>query len=199
MEPIYFFSMVMVLFWILVQQICLCCIKWAYEDILGNSGVVKWFVAANVALFFCCVLFAFDSRLAVALVYESLPTGVRHIYDRLRWNFFCSVMLILDGLLIMYGFRIYKLYMSQVPAVRPRLAVGIGDFVAGGIFLVFFGVYHYGMASVAMSHRLSEVDLYAIQFFYIKIANFFYAFFEGTLAVLLWRVYRRIKSSEVVA
>lgn len=199
MDPIYLFAMVMVLFWIFVQQVCLCCIKWAYEDILGHGERIKKYAAINIVIFMLCVLYAFDQQLGIDVLYNMFHKRLLFAYHRFRWNFFCGAMLVLDSLLLMYALRIYKLFMSSNPRPASRLAVFTGDCLVGGAFFAFFLVYHWGMGSVFYSHWLSVESHDAIQFFYIKIANFFYAFFEGMFAVLLWRIYRVIKQEEVRA
>ena len=197
MSGIYLFATIMVLFWILVQQICLCCIKWAYEDILGRGAGVRRYIAANVAAFLFCLLLAFGCQFDVDPIFPLLPSGLHAIYHRLRWNFFCNVMLMLDALLVAYALRIYRLYMSPSPEAGSKKGVFFADLLIGGAFFGFFLLYHWGLCVTVQRHTLSLVALDTIQFFYIKIANFFYAFFEGTLAVLLWKIYRRIERSEV--
>lgn len=184
----------MALFWIFVQQICLCYIKRAYEDVMGRTA--RAHMAAQGVFFLFLLLVAFDLYFGFDFIYGRLPEGAVAFYGRLKWNFFCCVMLVLDALLVAYAWRMYRLYMrgaqdSFVPSSPARVrAVDLAVTIA---FVLPFLWYHAGLTDTALRHGLSDADIRAQQFFFIKIANFFYAFFEGAAAVLLWRIYRRVR------
>lgn len=183
----------MALFWILVQQVCMSCIKWVYEDIAGRTPRRARFLALNACFFAALIAMALDPQFGFHFISGNLPPAVRAIYPRLNWNFFCYVMLLLDGLLVLYGWRIYRLYMAPAP-VAPRPGVVLAqDALLVGAFTILFAGYHAGMIETVLHHTVRPVGIFAMQFFFVKIANFFYAAFEGILAVLLWRIYRRIR------
>lgn len=196
MSTIDLFSNTMALFWILVQQLCLCYIKWAYEDIMGRAARVRAYMAMHGALFVLLLLIAYDLHFGFSLVYGRLPAGAAAFYGRLKWNFFCCVMLVLDALLVAYAWRMYRLYMRDARepfAPSSPARVRAGDFALTAAFLLPFLWYHAGLTGAALRHGLSAAEIRALQFFFIKISNFFYALFEGTAAVLLWRIYRCVR------
>ena len=192
MNPNDIFANVMVLFWILVQQVCLCYVKRAYEDISGR-GAPKGYFAVQGVFFLCLVLLGFDRLLGIDIVYGNLPRGGLRFYQRLKWNFFCEVMLVLDAWLVAYGWRIYRLYMSDIPRIPSLWRVRLEDIVVACFFVVPFVVYHWGMATTILKYGLPTRSIWAIQFLFIRFSGFFYALFEGAAAVLLWKMYRKIR------
>jgi hypothetical protein len=190
MSYIDMFANTMFLFWILVQQVCLCCAKWAYEDILGRTST-KRYVAFHAVIFLTLVILAFDTLFGVDIVFGMLPIGALRFYGRLKWNFLCDVMLILDALLVFYGLRIYRMYMSERPKTPSRTRVRTEDFIVAAGFLLFFIAYHRGMTDAILTYNLSGAAVRRLQFVFIRICGFFYMLFEGSGAVLLWRVYMK--------
>lgn len=183
----------MVLFWILVQQICLCFIKWAYEDLRERPFAVLRYGAVQGIFFFLFFLLAFDTLFGLDFVYSRFPEKAFFFYPRIRWNFFCTVMLILDALLVAYGWRIYRLYMANFPRMQSAETVFMQNFVLVAAFLILFFAYHAGMTRAALRYDFSQESVWATQFFFIKIANFFYAVFEGIGAAMLWKMYRKMR------
>lgn len=196
MSGIDMFSNSMVLFWIFVQQVCLCFIKRAYEDIMGRAERVRSFIVMQAVFFGFLALLAFDLLLGFDFAYRWLPEGAFFFYGRLKWNFFCDVMLILDALLVAYAWRIYRLYTRapQAPLEPSSPArVCLQDAVLSALFFALFLWYHAGMTKAALRHGLRDEEVRMLQFFFIKFSNFFYALFEGTAAVLLWRIYSGVR------
>lgn len=196
MSGIDIFSNAMVLFWILVQQVCLCYIKWAYEDLNGRARRARLTMAAQVPLFVFFAALAFDQLLGLDFAYGRLPAGALYFYGRLKWNFFCAVMLVLDALLVAYAWRMSRLYARapETPFIPSSPAlVFLCDAAIAALFASTFIWYHAGMTEIALRLRLGPEDVRMLQYFYIKVSNFFYALFEGTAAILLWGVYRRIR------
>ncbi len=200
MSTIDIFSNIMALFWILVQQICLCYIKRAYEDMMGRA--LRAYMALHGAFFVFLLLIGFDLLFGFDFVYGRLPEGALFFYGRLKWNFFCEVMLVLDALLVAYAWRMYRLYMRDGGspfATSPSMRVRVEDIVVVVVFFAPFLWYHAGMTETALRHNLNDEQIRTLQFFFIKVANFFYAFFEGTAAVLLWRIYRLVRREGVLS
>lgn len=202
MSTIDIFSNIMALFWILVQQVCLCYIKWAYEDMMGRASRMRAYMALHGVFFVFLLSVGFDLLLGLDFVYGRLPEGALFFYGRLKWNFFCEVMLVLDALLVVYAWRMYRLYMreegSSLEASSP-MRVRAWDIVVIVVFFAPFLWYHAGMTEAALRHGLDDEQVRTLQFFFIKVANFFYALFEGTAAVLLWRIYRLVRREGVLS
>lgn len=192
------FSNAMAMFWIFVQQVCLCFIKLAYEKIMERPRRARLCYVVQGAAFVGLMIFAFDLMLGVSCFWRYIPREAWPFYGRLKWNFLCWVMLVLDALLVAYGWRIYKLYTRGADkfALSSPLRVAAEDLAIVAVFLAPFIWYHMGMTSFAIRYGLPDEDVRTLQFFFIKIANFFYAFFEGTAAVLIWKVYRSAGGTE---
>ena len=202
MSLIDIFSNVMAVFWIFVQQVCLCYIKWAYEDIMGRTSRMRAYMVMHVAFLALLILIGFDLLFGLDFVYSQLPKKTWFFYPRLKWNFLCTVMMLIDAHLVFYAWRLYRLYMAapQVPfKTSSPMLVRVQDLVVTLVFFVMYLWYHAGMTNTALSHRLGDEEVLTLQFFFIKITNFFYAFFEGTAAALLWRIYSRVKKEGLVS
>lgn len=192
----------MALFWIFVQQVCLCFIKWAYEDIMGRAARVRVYMVMHALFFAFLLILGFDLFFELNFVYRWLPKRAFFFYGRLKWNFFCEIMLILDALLVAYAWRVYRLYMRapQTPfEPSDPMRVCLQDIALSALFLAPFLWYHVGMTKMALWYSLSDPEVRVLQLFFIKFTNFFYALFEGTVAVLLWRIYRSVRKEGIAA
>lgn len=182
------FSYATVLFWILVQQTCLLCARWACDDLSGRKKPLALFLAAQA------LLFLIVSTAAVSDLAGWLPRLHEHTNNSpsMVWQFLCTVMLALDGGLIAYAWRFYRLHV-----LKGNLPVdnALKLFVAWGtVCLLLYGAYFAPALSVATRHSLTLREWEYICLFYFRIVNTCYLILEGAMglvAFLLWRNLRK--------
>lgn len=121
----------------------------------------------------------------------------------LLWGFSSAVWAGLDGVFVVYAARIYALLNTRL---SPRTSgsatpsVAARPFITGlplvGLLALFF-VYHYAAASFDARHELHGYFLPELVFFFTRICGVFWVAFEGTLAVLTFRIFLLLKRAAV--
>lgn len=183
------FSYAMALFWVLVQQTCLGCARWACDDLGGTKRPLKPFLRGQGAFFLLLAL------LAAADLAGLVPRLHHHTNNSpsLVWQFLCTAMLVLDGGLLAYEWRFYRLHASGASGAGTDRAWGV-FLLWGGLCLALYGVYFAGAVSVAWRHSLDLREWGHLCLFYFRIVNTLYLILEGSMglvAFLLWRNLRR--------
>ncbi len=182
------FSYCMVLFWVFVQQTCLVCARRACDDLGGGKKSLARFATAQALLFFTV------AALAAGDLVGWLPRLHCHTNNSpsLVWQFICTVMLLLDGGLIAYAWRFYRLHAlkGNLPADKA-----MAFFTAWAFFcLLLYGAYFASALSVAVHRGLNLREWEYICLFYFRIVNTCYLVLEGAMglvAFLLWRNLRK--------
>ncbi len=181
------FSYGMALFWVFVQQICLVCARWACDDLSGEKKHLTPFMAAQA------VLFIVAAALAAGDLTDWLPRLHEHTNNSpsMVWQFICTVMLALDGGLIAYAWRFYRLH-----ALKGNLPVdnALKLFVAWGtVCLLLYGIYFAPALSIAVRHSLSLWEWEYICLFYFRIVNTCYLILEGGMGLVVFLLWRNLR------
>lgn len=183
-----FFSFAMALFWVVVQQTCLGCARWACDDLGGKRRSWVPFLAAQGAGLGVLALLAGADLMG--WVPRLHPHGNNS--PSLVWQLLCTFMLVLDGGLLAYEWRFTRLHAvggegPGDPALKPFL-------VWGALCLGLYGVYFAGAFGVAQRHGLGLREWEHLCLFYFRIVNTLYLVLEGSMglvAFLLWRNLKR--------
>lgn len=194
----------MALFWTLAEGFILISMRWGYLTLKKGQGNQKRFVATCVTLFVCFAFLMLDGESA----FRGFEDFNRRLYRWVLWNFFCTLWVFLEGIIMVYVYRIYR-QLKPCPRnrgqemrliSRTNQGSGLPEFRFGPfILMVFFlGVfisYAFGLVSVTHRHSLGFVEIDRISLFYIRICGIFWIIFEWIVAVLGIRSYFIIKRS----
>jgi len=181
------FSYGMVLFWVLVQQTCLFCARWACDDLSGEKKPLAPFCAAQA------ILFLIVSTLAVGDIADWIPRLHEHANNSpsMVWQFICTVMLALDGGLIAYAWRFYRLHALK--GKHPK-DTALTLFVAWGtVCLLLYGAYFLPALSTAVRHSLNLWEWEYICLFYFRIVNTCYLVLEGAMGFVAFSLWRNLR------
>jgi hypothetical protein len=181
------FSFLMALFWIFVQQVCFCGVRWACED-LGRTGRSIRPLARIQAgiLLLLAALAAADLWL--------LPPIFPHDNNSpsLVWQFLCTVMMALDGGIVAGVWRIHRIHATRENPGEDR-SLRFARIWAVGCLLVY-GLYFAGALPAVGRYGLNGREWEALCLFYFRIVNLFYLVLEGSaglIALALWRNLRK--------
>ena len=186
------FSFAMALFWIFVQQACLCCVRLALSD-LGGWGTVssrrrdflRFLLLHGTLLLFLAILAAGD------LWFLPHVHAHRNNSPSLVWQFFCTVMLALDGGLLSAEWRIFRLHASGGMELPEKRDSAFLWWTAACLLL--YGIYFRGALSAAFRLRLSLREWEFLCLFYFRIINGLYFLLEGAMGMIAFLLYRNLK------
>lgn len=170
------------LFWVAIQQFCFTCIKYAHDDIVKGRAAAMRLVLSQLFLFLLLAAYCFERELGIGFSYilctpriDVFPWSVRIVI--------CGAMILFDSLLVLYFWRIVRVYQRGLEAARPTF---VGDL--GVVAFVLFLSGGYVLASVGAADRLGLAMLQYMWIgrFFIQISNFFYIGLEVGGALLFW-------------
>ena len=176
------------LFWVMVQQFCFACLKYAHDNILGTVKIKK-LLASHVIIFALLVLFCFEYELGIGFFSEWLIIGGIDYYPWAVRVTLCGAMIVFDSLLVLYFARIVRLYRRGPDAARTTWPADFAVVVFAALLCC-----GYLYASITSAERLRfDMDEYIwIGRFFITISNFFYIGLEVGGAFLTWSFLRQL-------
>lgn len=178
------------IFWVIVQQFCFVCVKYAHDDIAKGDGRVVRLAVSQCAAAIALSAFCFERELGAGLVSGPLSAGE---YDYFPWTVrivICGAMILFDSLLVLYFARIVRLYTGGLDAARSTLP---GDLaVCLLISALCFGYIRLSV-SAAVRYGFDMCQYMWVGRFFIQISNFFYIALEIGGAILMWSFFKRIR------
>lgn len=188
----YQLAKIMALFWTVAEGALLLYLRWGYLKLRGgDSGQREWIILCSV-IFSMLALWMLAGE---ALVHEWLP-DIRHVklYRWGMWNFFCTLFVGLEGVIMIYVIRIHGL-------LRSRTGSG-GRRSPGAIMwplFALFAFYHFTFFQTALNHALSNLQIYHVSVFYIRICGLFWILFEWVVAVYGFKTYGLLREGAKAA
>ena len=180
------------LFWVLIQQGCFCGVKYIYEGLIPDGQGLRRIVAAQVFFFAALTALCFERELGLALLSSALKYGDRDFYPWAMRITLCSAMILFDALLLLYAFRIYRLYRRGLAAAGPTLPA---DAALALLTCALCVAYTAGAIHATLVRDIPMDDFYWTGRAFIQLSNFFYVPLEITGAVLLYRFWRTVREN----
>ena len=177
------------LFWVLIQQLCFVCIKYAHDDIVRGRERAVRLAATQAALFLVLLVFCFEREIGLPFFSKTLAKPSVDYYPWAVRIAICSAMILFDALLVLYFWRIVRVYREGLAVARGTLK---GD-LAVAAFVLLLGA-GYVACSVGASERFGFAmrQYMWIGRFFIQLANFFYIALEVGGAILFWLFLRKL-------
>ncbi len=188
----------MAIFWTFVEGLILLFLWYSYVELSDSLVVNKKrviFFSVILFLFLAGILFLAEPLLGQYIDFENRYH--RSVFRKVLWNFFCTVWVILEGIIAVYVFQIYTFLQSVSKDRRDYkkydlLCFRIKVIIVITLFLLFafYEGYH---VYVSYHYHLSRSELKNIFVFYIRICGVFWIGFEWYVAFLGIKTYRMLK------
>lgn len=182
--------------WLLAEGLIMVYVRKGYRLLAVGDGRQRRFLSFCIAAFILLVLL----RLGRVLGLDGVPgAGGRLLnfryYNGYVWNLYCTLWVVIEGVIAIYIFRIYRLIRDAVrgEAVKKEPASGWGPAALTLSSLGVFTLYHGHLARLLSGTDLSSADVYNILRFYIKLCGLFWILFEWYVALAGIRFYRLLK------
>lgn len=181
------------LFWVMTQQVLFCGFKYVYDYICkGEKTDVGRLLAANIAFFAFFAYVCFEEELGFSLIWGFLI--MTPIYDLYQWGmciFVCCSMIAFDLLVVLYIYRIVRVFRKGPGAARPTL---LGDIVVVSAVALLGGTYYYDSVRASLALGFTMDEYFWVGRFFIQIANFCYAGLETAGAILFYLLLKKLKA-----
>ena len=181
------------LFWVMVQQFCFACLKYAHDDIVFGNGRVKRLSVSQALSFALLVVFCFEYELGIAFASKALRIGKNNYYPWTVRVILCGTMILFDSLLVLYFARVVRVYRRGLSSVRPTWP---GDMAVVAFVVALCGGYMYFSITAAMRLGFGMSIYLWIGRFFIQISNFFYIALEVGGVLLIWSFLRQVVKDE---
>ena len=184
------------LFWVLIQQCCFCGVKYIYESLIPNGQSLRRIVMTQLILFTGLVIICSEYELSIKFLSTALRFGDINFYPWAVRITLCSAMILFDSLLLLYAFRIYRIYKFGLSAVKPVLFTDLA--LTLSICIICAGYIACSIhAKFARNISMDSPQVYSqIGRAFIQFSNFFYVPLEITGALLLRKFYKAVRNNK---
>lgn len=181
------------LFWVLVQQLCFVCVKYTYDDIVTGRGQRKRLAVQQGIVFFAMVFFCFQYELGFSDIPLALFIKGTEYFPWVVRITLCCAMILFDSLLLLYVFRIVRVYRYGLKTAHPTQR---GDLIVLVLVTILLGSYIYTSVHTSVNHNFSMAQYNWIGRFFIQLANVFYVALEVSGALIAWKFLKHLKAQE---
>jgi hypothetical protein len=185
----------MALAWTSGELLCLAVLRWLLFEFMGGSPRRQTPFFAFCAISFMFLVWTVHGGADVAYRWLEGHGGLGWYSSHMLWRLFVTVWVVVEGVCLIYGVRLYKL-------VGSRLAGrGHGDGTAPlwcrgwltATFVLFtftlYIVYFRSAINMFQTYGLSASQMLNISSFYLRLCGFLFIIIEWLIAVLMWRAY----------
>ncbi|MDY7038552.1 MAG: hypothetical protein SV375_20665, partial [Thermodesulfobacteriota bacterium] len=193
------------LFWTFAEGLILFYMRWGVLFLRRGEGRQRIFLFFCVVIFLLlfCLMFGGENYLSGFL---DLEQGHNlKVYRWALWNFFCTLWVILEGIIMIYVLVLYKtltfhlknndviIKKEKRQRTRSNITYGIPLLIINLFSLYIF--YEYNLISLIENNVIDGKAIYRISLFYIRICGLFWILFEWIVAYVGIKTYRLMKES----
>jgi len=198
----FYFSYIMALFWVFAELFIIIYIKKGLSFIIQDGKKHNGFIVF-AGVFFILLIYVTFFRNHIYSLFPDMPnTMLKKFYDYSLWHFYCSQWVVFEASITLYILRVYAQMQQSVcqsgrivkkwRAVERFAAFGVPAFLVTYAFI--FAGYEFLTFSVLQSALISQLQLYQINLFYIKICGIFWIAIDGGAAFLGYKILRFLKT-----
>ena len=201
----------MALFWTFAEGLVLIYLRWGVLLLKRGEERQKIFLIFCVITFFLLTCLMFGGESFFGLFFD-LQTGLNLItYRWALWNFFCTLWVILEGIIMLYVVRLYKTLrpslnesvstLTKEKSSTPLSNSSYGIYALISVLISLYVFYEYNLLTMIGENGLDVESIYRISLFYIRICGIFWVLFEWIVAFMGIKTYLLLKGvgeSEVV-
>ena len=178
----------MSLFWVMVQQFCFTCLKYAHDNIVG-TGKTRKLLLTQLLAFVLLIAYCFESELGNGYLRNALYINRVVFYEWTVRVVLCGVMILFDWLLVLYFVRVVRIYRHGIASAPPTWPGDLAVFV----FVSVLSCSYLYFSITSALHLGFDMDQYNwIGRFFIQISNFFYIVLEVVGAVFAWLFLKQV-------
>ncbi len=197
----YLFIKIMAFFWTLAEVAILVAVQWGHGLAAGGDHKRRGSVITAGAGVACLggVLFWGEPLLGRFVDLEThLP---RTLFRWALWNFFCTVWVVLEGGIMIYVCRLYRILQGTGPASGQGTGgpgkSAAGPYMLAAAFVFLYLIYQAALFSAVIQFDLQVRPVIQISLFYIRICGLFWILFEWIVAIQGIRAYRLLRQQGV--
>ncbi|MFH1490330.1 MAG: hypothetical protein ABII06_15600 [Pseudomonadota bacterium] len=194
----------MALFWTLAEGLLVFFLRWGFIFFSRGRGRQRVFLLFCLGFFLFLGGLLFAGEGVVGSVVDLQRGHHLKIYRWALWNFFCTLWVVLEGLIMIYMIRIYRelrpcIALAKTPGsleVRDRNRALFGAPLLICSLFALYVFYQFNLFSLLWGPGLDSKGIYRISVFYIRICGIFWILFEGIAAVLTVKAFLILKNME---
>lgn len=189
------FTKLMGLFWLFAEGLIMVYVRKGLLFLETGQSRQRVFTLFCLILFAAIVALYAVKGLLLNLLQPSSGSLAAALYNRYLWNFICTLWVLIEGAIAIYGFRIYRL-LKAPPTGYPapgKTVYNPGLWILCILFLAGFTFYHGYLYLLISRAALSGQAIINIFRFYIKACGFFWILIEWAVALIAMKIYLFLK------
>jgi hypothetical protein len=187
----------MPLFWTLAEAMVLVAVRWGLATLKGQRMRHDLLLSFLCGLIIAMGIIRFEGEWFLGHLFGLSDKMHIALYKTLYWNFFCTIWVILEGVIMVYVVRIYRtirpLYDKQVKKVSRRTGFPSGIHLVIFLVLGLYMIYEYNVVKIALNHRVEISGIVALSAFFVRICGVLWILFEGFVALIGLKTYLLLK------
>ncbi len=208
----YIFHKSMALFWTLTESTILYFMIWGNLLLHHKSKNARQVKNLFIMIFFILGLLLFFGEWSAGHVFDFNNKISLHLYRWILWNLFCTLWVIMEGAIMVYGFRtlkriesLNKLKEKDSNLSKPYKKGGKWKNIFNPIIVIttlmsgLFILYHLSLISLAQKGLINVGDIFTVSRFYIRICGIFWILFEWAIAIICIRSFIFFRSLNEVS
>ncbi len=189
----------MALSWTAGELLCLIYLRWLLFDFLRKNQREQIAFFAFCAVSFVFVVWILYGGLNILYLRLDAYAGLGWFYSHLLWKFFVTLWVGIEGVCLIYGFRIYDLVKSRLTgngSTNDIYPVSYSGWITASfllLILMFYFFFFFNAIHVFQKYGLNNSNLSNISSFYLRICGVFFNIIEWLFAIVLFRGYVLLK------
>lgn len=189
----------MALSWTSGELLCLIYLRWLLFDLLNKNQRKQMVFFGFCVISFAFLVWVLHDGVNILQHWLDAYAGLGWFYSNLLWKFFVTLWVGIEGVCLIYGFRIYS--VVKLKLIRDKFAKDIYPFFSRGwitasflffVFALYFSFF-FNAIHVFQKYGLSNFNLYNISLFYLRICGVCFNIIEWLIAILLFKGYVILK------
>ena len=190
------FTKIMGLLWLLAEGLIMVYMRKVFLFLAKGDTDQKNYLIIWITFFIILTLFNFSLELNLNNFFKFFNFLSHHrYYNGYVWNFLCTLLLVIEGAIVIYSFKIFRLLKGAIEGRQYTQATSLRyeSFILFVIFLVLYLIYHLYLNSLIGATGLRDSNIKNIFFFYIKLCGIFWILFEWAVALIGIKVFFLLK------
>lgn len=189
------FIKIMAIFWLFAEGLVMVYIRKSFLFLKKGEARQKEFVFFCITFFIILVCLNFGEEINVDRYFGIKYRSLGYFYYSYLWNFFCTLWVAIEAVIVIYVFKIYNLLRMALEKKKSILNITL--LFGPGIFFLFLFAFYVGYHSYLGA--LVDMDGYHHRHmqnmfnFYIKICGMFWILIEWVVGLIGLKIFFLLK------